>query len=289
MALFDAGVPVKRSCAGIAMGLILEGDRHAVLTDILGMEDHLGDMDFKVAGTRQGITAFQMDVKNEGVPMKILREALVQTREARMHILDTMDAALPAPRKSLSPHAPRLVRIMIPVSKIGALIGPGGKNIRRLIEGHGVEIEVEDDGSVFVSGLEADKVEAAQREIEAITAEPEVGKIYKGKVVSITDFGAFVEILPGQEGLLHISQIAEERIARVEDVLKEGDSVEVKVLEIDNNGKMRLSRKAVLKPGSELKDAGPGPRRDRDDRGGRPPWGGKSGGRPRPGRGGFRR
>ncbi|HVC09873.1 MAG TPA: polyribonucleotide nucleotidyltransferase, partial [Elusimicrobiota bacterium] len=223
LALFDAGVPMKAACAGIAMGLVLEGGKYAVLTDIAGVEDHNGDMDFKVAGTTQGITGFQMDMKIEGLSIKIMTEALEQAKKARLFILDKMNAALEKPRPELSTYAPRLMRIQIPQDKIGALIGPGGKNIRRLTETYGVEVEVEEDGSVFIAGTDADACEQAKAEVEALSQEAEIGKIYKGRVVSIKEFGAFVEIFPGREGLLHISQIDKTRVARVEDVLKEGD------------------------------------------------------------------
>ncbi|MDE2490184.1 MAG: polyribonucleotide nucleotidyltransferase, partial [Elusimicrobia bacterium] len=252
LALFDAGVPMKAACAGIAMGLVLEGGKYAVLTDIAGIEDHNGDMDFKVAGTREGITGFQMDMKVEGLSLSILKEALAQAKRGRLFILDKMDAVLPEPRKELSEHAPRLFRMQIPTDKIGALIGPGGKNIRRLIDTYGVQVDVEDDGSVFIAGVDPVGCEQAKAEVEALTIEAEVGKIYKGHVVSIKEFGAFVEIFPGKEGLLHVSQIDVKRVNKVEDVLKIGDEVEVKCLEIDSDGKIRLSRKAVIQPGSEL-------------------------------------
>ena len=219
-------------------------------------------MDFKVAGTAQGITGFQMDMKVEGLSISILKEALEQARRGRLFILDKMNAALAEPRKDISTHAPRLYRLRIPTDKIGALIGPGGKNIRRLIDTYGVDIEVEDDGTVFLAGVDAEACNQARSEIEALTQEAEIGKIYKGHVVSIKEFGAFVEIFPGREGLLHISQIAVERVNRVEDVLHEGDEVEVKVLEVDGDGKIRLSRKAVLSPGSEGAPGDRPPRRD---------------------------
>ena len=260
LSLFDAGVPMKAACAGIAMGLVLENGKYAVLTDIAGIEDHNGDMDFKVAGTRQGITGFQMDMKIEGLSIDIMKEALAQAKRGRLFILDKMDAVLPEPRKELSAFAPRLFRLQIPTDKIGALIGPGGKNIRRLIDTYGVQVDVEDDGSVFIAGVDPVGCEQAKAEVEALTIEAEVGKIYKGHVVSIKEFGAFVEIFPGKEGLLHVSQIDVKRVAKVEDVLKIGDEVEVKCLEVDPTGKIRLSRKAVLSPGSE--NDSPGPRRD---------------------------
>ncbi|MDE2237562.1 MAG: polyribonucleotide nucleotidyltransferase, partial [Elusimicrobia bacterium] len=281
LALFDAGVPMKAACAGIAMGLVLEAGKYAILTDIAGIEDHNGDMDFKVAGTRKGITGFQMDMKIEGLSIQILKEALDQAKRGRLFILDKMDAAIAKPREQLSQFAPRLYRLQIPVDKIGALIGPGGKNIRRLIETYGVSVDVEDDGSVYVGGVDPLGCDQARAEVEALTMEAEVGKIYKGHVVSIKEFGAFVEIFPGREGLLHISQIDTKRVARVEDVLKEGDEVEVKCLEVDDSGKIRLSRKAVIAPGSEL--SSPGPRRDNDGGGGR--GGPRGGGHHRGGRG----
>ena len=278
LALFDAGVPMKAPCAGIAMGLVLEGSKYAVLTDIAGIEDHNGDMDFKVAGTANGITGFQMDMKIEGLSIAIMKEALAQAKRGRMHILGKMNEALAEPRKELPQYAPRLYRIKIPQDKIGALIGPGGKNIRRLQETYGVTIDVEDDGSVYVSGTDSVGCDQAKAEVESLTLEAEVGKIYKGHVVSIKEFGAFVEIFPGKEGLLHVSQIDVKRVNRVEDVLKMGDEVEVKVLEIDENGKIRLSRKAVIAPGSE--NDTPGPRRDGGGGGGRREHAG-SGGRDR--------
>jgi polyribonucleotide nucleotidyltransferase len=248
------------------MGLVLEGEHYAILTDIAGIEDHNGDMDFKVAGTEKGITGFQMDMKVEGLSIAILKEALDQARRGRLFILEKMNAAIAQPRKELPQYAPRLMRLQIPVDKIGALIGPGGKNIRRLIETYGVQVDVEDDGSVFIAGIDPLGCEQAKAEVEALTMEAEVGKVYKGHVVSIKEFGAFVEIFPGKEGLLHISQIDVNRVARVEDVLKEGDPVEVKVIEVDNDGKIRLSRKAVLSPGSETNGSSPRPRRPLEGR-----------------------
>ncbi|MFA5162536.1 MAG: polyribonucleotide nucleotidyltransferase [Elusimicrobiales bacterium] len=247
LALFDAGVPMKASCAGIAMGLIKEGSRYAVLSDIMGMEDHLGDMDFKLAGTKNGITAFQMDVKTAGgVSLDILKEAVSQASRGRAHILGLMDAAVPTPRPETSQYAPRIVLVTIPQDKIGALIGPGGKNIRRITEETGAKIEVNDEGQVYISAVEADKVEAAKKFVEYYTAEVSVGQVYKGKVVSIQNFGAFVEVLPGKEGLLHISEIAHRRVNTVEDELEMGQEVEVKIIEMDNMGKFRLSRKALI-------------------------------------------
>lgn len=247
LALFDSGVPMKAACAGIAMGLITEEDKYAILSDIAGLEDHFGDMDFKLAGTKKGITAFQMDVKlTTGVPISILKHAISQATEGRNYILDIMEKHISAPKKQISPFAPQIVKLLLPKDKIGAFIGPGGKNIRGIIEKTGANIEVEEDGSVFISSTDRASLQAAKSMVEYYTVEVEVGKIYNGKVVSIVDFGAFVEILPGKEGLLHISEVDTKRIRHVEDVLKLGDEVKVKVIDIDNFGKFRLSRKAVL-------------------------------------------
>ncbi|OGS18356.1 MAG: polyribonucleotide nucleotidyltransferase [Elusimicrobia bacterium RIFOXYA2_FULL_50_26] len=246
LALFDAGVPMKSSCAGVAMGLIKEGNDYAILTDIMGMEDHLGDMDFKVAGTRKGITALQMDIKVTGLTTDILAEALESARTARLTILDIMNQAISLPKADLSAYAPRMVTLTIPQSKIGELIGPGGKNIRRIQEETGAEVSIEDDGRVFISSPKKDAVDLCRQMVEYYTADVEVGKVYKGKVTRILNFGAFVEILPGKEGLVHISQLAESHVKKVEDVVSEGDEVTVKVVEIDTQGRVNLSRKAVL-------------------------------------------
>jgi polyribonucleotide nucleotidyltransferase len=254
----DAGVPIKAPVAGIAMGLIKEGDEITVLSDILGDEDHLGDMDFKVAGTAQGITALQMDIKIQGVTKEIMRQALHQARDGRLHILDAMNRALSEPRKSISAHAPRIVTLKIRPEKIRDVIGPGGKVIRGIIEETGVKIDVEDDGTVYVASSDQTSMQRAIDLIEGITVEAQVGKIYKGTVRRIVDFGAFVEILPGTDGLLHISQIGPGRVQRVSDVLKEGDQIPVKVLEIDRSGKIRLSRKEALgETGSDAPRAHP--------------------------------
>ncbi|ACC98718.1 Polyribonucleotide nucleotidyltransferase [Elusimicrobium minutum Pei191] len=247
LSLFDAGVPMKAACSGIAMGLIKEGDKYAVLSDIMGLEDHLGDMDFKLTGSRNGITAFQMDVKLAGgISIEILKEAVAQATKGRMHIMDHMDSVLPEPRKDVSKFAPVIYTMRIPQDKIGALIGPGGKNIKRITETTDTKIDINDDGVVQIAAVNGDKLAMAKAEIELLTAEVELNKIYKGKVVSIQPFGAFVELIPGKDGLLHISEIDKKRINKVEDVLKMGDIVEVKVVEIDNNGKVRLSRKVLL-------------------------------------------
>lgn len=247
LALFNAGVPMKGTCSGIAMGLIKEGDRYAVLSDIMGLEDHLGDMDFKLTGSRKGITAFQMDVKLAGgISIDILKQAIRQATEGRMYIMDHMESVIAAPSKEVSPYAPSIITIKIPVDKIGALIGPGGKNIKRITEATGAKIDINDDGSVQIASSNKETLDQAKAEIEMFTKDVEVNKIYKGKVVSIQPFGAFVELMPGKDGLLHISEIDKKRINKVEDVLQMGETVEVKVVEIDNNGKIRLSRKVLL-------------------------------------------
>ena len=247
LALMDAGVPIKSPVAGIAMGLIKEGDKTVVLTDILGLEDHLGDMDFKVTGTKDGITAFQMDVKISGVTQEIMQTALNQAHQGRMHILDKMAGILTAPRDDLSTHAPRIFTMKIKTDKIRDVIGPGGKVIRGIVEETGVKIDIDDSGTISIASVDEESAQKAISIVEGIIAEAELGKIYHGTVKRIMDFGAFVEILPGTEGLVHISQIADERIAKVTDVLKEGEAVDVKVIEIDKTGRIRLSRKDALK------------------------------------------
>jgi polyribonucleotide nucleotidyltransferase len=245
LALMDAGVPLKSACAGIAMGLVVEGDKYAILTDIAGAEDHYGDMDFKVAGTRQGITALQMDIKVGGVSIAMMREALAQARKARLEILDIMDKTISTHKPEMSVFAPRLHMLTIPTDKIRDLIGPGGKKIRGIIEATGVKIDVMDDGKVHVFANDGKSAEAALKMIRDVTATAEIGKTYLGTVVRIAEFGAFVEIFSGTDGLLHISEIADTRIKSVRDELKEGDQILVKVLAIEGN-KIRLSRKAVL-------------------------------------------
>ena len=246
LALMDAGVPLKSACAGIAMGLVVEEDKYAILTDIAGAEDHYGDMDFKVAGTRQGITALQMDIKVAGVSVAMMREALAQAKKARLEILDIMDQTISTGRAEISTYAPHLYMLSIPTDKIRDLIGPGGKKIRSIIEATGVKIDVMDDGKVHVFAANGPAAEDALKMIRDVTATAEIGKTYLGKVVRIAEFGAFVEIFPGTDGLLHISEIAEARIRSVRDELKEGDQILVKVLAIEGN-KIRLSRKAVLR------------------------------------------
>ncbi|NIM50333.1 MAG: polyribonucleotide nucleotidyltransferase [Gemmatimonadales bacterium] len=246
LALMDAGVPMKAACAGVAMGLIRENDRVAVLTDILGTEDHLGDMDFKIAGTRDGVTAVQMDIKVKGLDLTIIRQALVKARQARLHILDVMAQTMERPRGTLSKYAPRIITIQINPERIGDIIGPKGKVIRGIQEETGAEINVDDSGLVTISSVDGDAGERAREMVESIVEEPEVGAVYEGTVKSTTAFGAFVEILPGREGLLHISELQHEHTRRTEDVVNKGDKVRVKLLEIDDRGKMRLSRKALL-------------------------------------------
>jgi polyribonucleotide nucleotidyltransferase len=246
MALQDAGVPISSAVAGVAMGLVKENDSYVILSDIAGLEDHYGDMDFKVAGTTQGITALQMDIKTTGVTREIMSEALEQARQGRLHILEKMAEAIPAPRSEISTFAPRIVSLRIPVEKIGAVIGPGGKVIRGIIEETGVKIDVADDGTVKVASIDSEAAQKAIHMIEQIIATAEVGKTYLGKVTKVVDFGAFVEIFPGTEGLLHISEIAERRIGDIRDEVKAGDKILVKVLNIEAPNKIRLSRRAVL-------------------------------------------
>ncbi|MCG5535386.1 polyribonucleotide nucleotidyltransferase [Ectothiorhodospira mobilis] len=245
LALMDAGVPLKAPVAGIAMGLIKEGDQHAVLTDILGDEDHLGDMDFKVAGTEEGVTALQMDIKIDGITRDIMEKALAQAREGRLHILSEMGKVLSAPRGEMSAYAPRFITLRINPEKIRDVIGKGGATIRALTEETGATIDIDDSGVVKIASVDKQAGEEARRRIEEITADVEVGKVYQGRVAKIMDFGAFVTILPGRDGLVHISQISEERVESVSDKLSEGESVKVKVLEVDKQGRIRLSMKAV--------------------------------------------
>jgi polyribonucleotide nucleotidyltransferase len=254
LALMDAGVPLKRHVAGIAMGLVKEGDKFGILTDIMGTEDHYGDMDFKVAGTERGVTALQMDIKIAGVSVDIMRAALEKAREARLFVLAKMREALEKPRPQLSPYAPRFVTIKVRQEKIREIIGPGGKVVRGIQEQTGTKIDIEDDGRVTVFSSDSASVEKAVAMIQDICREVELDRIYIGKVKKIVDFGAFVEVIPNTEGLLHISQIAETRIRSVQDVLTEGDEVVVKVIEIDGNGKMRLSRKMALRDQPALAD-----------------------------------
>jgi len=246
LALLDAGVPMKGSCAGVAMGLVKEGDKVAILTDILGSEDALGDMDFKVAGTTNGITSIQMDIKIEGLTLEIMKEALERARKGRLHILKEMDKVLSQPRPELSKHAPRIITIQIKPEKIGDVIGPKGKTIRGIQDATGAKINVDDSGLITIAAVGGEAGEKAREMVAAIVAEPEVGRIYEGPVKSTTPFGAFVEIIPGVEGLLHISELQHGRTEKTEDVVKKGDIVQVKLLEVDERGRMKLSRKALL-------------------------------------------
>ncbi len=247
LALMDAGVPIKAPVAGVAMGLITdENGRYKILTDIQGTEDHLGDMDFKVAGTAEGITALQMDIKISGLSAQMMKEALEQARIARMSIMEKMLAVIDTPRPELKPHAPRIITVKIPVDKIGALIGPGGKNIRSLQEETGTKIDVQEDGTVYIASTEGVGAKAAKERVESLSESAVIGNIYTGKVVRIADFGAFVEILPGVDGLVHISQLDSERVNKVEDIVSMGDEITVMVTDIDPQGKIRLSRQAVL-------------------------------------------
>ena len=260
MSLMDAGVPFIKPVAGIAMGLVKEGSRVAVLSDILGDEDHLGDMDFKVAGTKDGVTAIQMDIKIEGVDEAIMRTALKQAFEGRIHILGEMAKAIQQPRDDISPNAPRILTMTIKQDKIREVIGSGGKVIRGIIESTGAKIDINDDGVIHIASSDLEAARKAIAIIESIVEEVQVGKIYTGKVKKIMDFGAFVEVTPGNDGLLHISEISHERIQRVTDVLKEGDVIDVKVLDVDRQGKMRLSRKVLLKSPDVAGGSAPSPR-----------------------------
>jgi polyribonucleotide nucleotidyltransferase len=267
LALMDAGVPLKKPVAGIAMGLIKEGEKVAILSDILGNEDHLGDMDFKVSGTRDGITGFQMDIKIQGISFEIFERALLQAREGRMHILGIMEQTISEPKKELSPYAPRLTTIKIPVDMIGSVIGPGGKVIRQIVKDTGAEINIEDDGTVVIASISATGSNLALDIINKIIEIPEVGKTYKGKVTRILDFGAFVEYLPGKEGLVHISHLDINRVNKVTDVLNIGDEIEVKLIKKDEEGRYNLSRKALMPGYDAEKEAARESERRRD----RPP------------------
>ncbi|MGH8472215.1 MAG: polyribonucleotide nucleotidyltransferase, partial [Gammaproteobacteria bacterium] len=245
LSLMDAGVPVKAPVAGIAMGLVKEGDKFAVLSDIMGDEDHLGDMDFKVAGTQLGVTALQMDIKISGITREIMEVALAQARAGRLHILQEMNAVLDKPRTEMSEYAPRIITIKIDPEKIRDVIGKGGTTIRAITEQTGAVIDISDDGTVKIASVDNAAGQEARRRVEQITADVQVGMIYEGRVAKLMDFGAFVTILPGKDGLVHISQISEERVENVGDKLREGDMVKVKVLEVDKQGRIRLSMKAV--------------------------------------------
>jgi polyribonucleotide nucleotidyltransferase len=296
LSLMDAGVPMKAAVAGVAMGLVMEGNKYAILTDIAGAEDHYGDMDFKVCGTRAGITALQMDIKVTGLNAQILAYALDQAKTGRMYILDKMDAVIAEPRPEISTYAPRILTIKIPVDKIRDVIGTGGKVIRSIVDKTGCKIDVADDGTVNIASANETKAQEALAIIQGLTAVPEVGKTYLGTVQRIADFGAFVEILPGTDGLLHVSEIADYRVRDVRDELSEGQQLLVKVINVEPTGKIRLSRRAVLE--EEGGGGGQGAERAPDEAGddvgnrdeNRPPRRDKDrGGRPnRPGGGGNR-
>ena len=279
LSMMDAGVPIERPVSGIAMGLILEGEEFAVLSDILGDEDHLGDMDFKVAGSEAGITSLQMDIKIAGITKEIMSQALAQAKEGRAHILGEMTKALGAARTELSAHAPRIETMQIDKSKIRDVIGTGGKVIREIVAETGAKVDIDDEGVIKISSSDLSQIEAAKKWIEGIVEEPEVGKIYTGKVVNIVDFGAFVNFMGGRDGLVHVSEMKNERVEKVTDVVSEGQEVKVKVLEIDNRGKVRLSMRLVdQETGEELEDTRPPrePRGDRGDRGDRRPRGNRN-------------
>jgi polyribonucleotide nucleotidyltransferase len=246
LALMDAGIPIADPVAGISIGMVQEGDRRVLLTDIQGAEDHYGDMDFKVAGTQHGITGIQLDLKVSGIAMDVVEAALGQAREARLELLRTILQVLPAPRKEISEYAPRLVFVQIDPEKIGKLIGPGGKNVKAIQDETGTRIEIEDDGKVTISSVDAEGVEEARERVLAITTTVEVGNVYTGKVVSIKDFGAFIELPCGDDGLCHISELSDSYVKSVNDVVKIGDELRVKVIQVDAQGRIKLSRKAVL-------------------------------------------
>ena len=288
LSMMDAGVPIERPVSGIAMGLILEGDDFAVLSDILGDEDHLGDMDFKVAGSEKGITSLQMDIKVAGITQEIMKTALEQAKGGRAHILGEMNKALTGARTEVSKHAPRIETMQIDKSKIRDVIGTGGKVIREIVAETGAKVDIDDEGVIKISSSNADEIEAARKWIEGIVEEAEVGKIYNGKVVNIVDLGAFVNFMGGKDGLVHVSEMKNERVEKPTDVVSEGQEVKVKVLEIDQRGKVGLSMRVVdQETGEELEDTRPArePRGDRGPRGG----GGGRGGDRRGGRGGPRR
>jgi polyribonucleotide nucleotidyltransferase len=255
LALMDAGVPIVKPVAGISIGLFTGPDKAVVVTDIIGAEDHCGDMDFKVAGTRDGITGFQVDLKIRGLAWPLVEKAFEQARTARLRILDFMKEIIAAPRANLSPFAPRIHEIKIDPEKIGELIGPGGKTIRRITELSGAQIDIEEDGSVFIFASNEDSMATAIREVSAIVEEVEVGKLYHGTVTGIKDFGAFVEVLPGRDGLVHISELADFRVRRVEDICKIGDMMWVKCIGVDDRGKIRLSRKQAMQEKDQPQDA----------------------------------
>jgi len=245
LSLMDAGVPLSKTIAGIAMGLVYEGERHAVLTDIAGLEDHFGDMDLKIAGSETGITAIQMDLKIPHLPLKIFEEALLKAKTARLKVLEKMKEALPAPRPEISRYAPRIITVYIDPSRVGEVIGPSGKIIKKIIAETKAKIDIEEDGKILIASSDMEAVKSAEKMIRDITAEAEVGKVYEGKVVRLEEYGAFIQILPNVDGLLHISEVSHERIRNIRDVMKMGQVLEVKVIAIDDNNKVRLSKRAL--------------------------------------------
>ena len=251
LSLMDAGVPIKKHVAGVAMGLVLHGKKHAILTDIQGIEDSLGEMDFKVAGTEDGITAIQMDIKVQGITIDIMREAMVEAKKSRLFIIEKLKETIAKAREELSPYAPRMIVLQISPDKIKDVIGPGGKIINKIIADTGVKIDIENDGRVFIASPDGEGAEKARKMVEALTKDVVVGETYMGTVTRLMNFGAFVAVLPGKEGLVHISQLAPGRVERVEDAVKVGDEIMVKVVEIDSQGRINLSRKAVLGGGSD--------------------------------------
>lgn len=267
LALMDAGVPIKNPVAGISVGLVSKGGKRVFLTDILGSEDHYGDMDFKLSSTRNGITGFQLDLKIDGLDLQGMYEAMLQNRDARMKILDIMETCIAKPRAELSKYAPQIYAMTINPEKIGALIGPGGKVIRDITSRTGTEIDIKDDGTVNIFALDAEAMAMARREVEAVTAEVEIGRVYEGEVKTVRDFGAFVEIMPGQDGLLHISEMSTQRVNRVEDVCNVGDKIQVKVVDVDDRGRVRLSRKVLMEGGGEetAASAPPAPRQPQEE------------------------
>jgi len=291
--LMDAGVPISKPVAGISVGLVQEGNKRVLLTDIIGEEDHFGDMDFKVCGTRDGITAIQLDIKTEGLSYDIIRETLIRARDARLVILDKMAETIREPRPEISKWAPRLLTIKIDPEKIGKLIGPGGKNIKKLQEETGTQIDIEDDGTVYISSVDGAAAERCRDLVEAMTAEVKVGKIYSGKVVSIREFGAFIEIAPETDGLCHVSELSDRYVENVNDVVEMGQEVRVKVILIDDQGRIKLSRKAAMKeegnsdpePAGVPSGGGEGEGEGQGDEGGGPPH---EGGPREGGGGGYR-
>jgi polyribonucleotide nucleotidyltransferase len=255
LALMDAGVPILNTTAGISVGLVQDDEKHVLLTDILGEEDHFGDMDFKVSGSRKGITGIQLDLKTRGLDLDLISETFERAREGRLKLIKAIESVIPEPRTEISKHAPRLVTIRINPEKIGSVIGPGGKTIRAIQESTGTTIEIDDDGTVMVSAVDGEKADAAIAEIERLTEDVQVGKIYNGRVSTVKDFGAFIEVVPGKDGLCHISELADGYVEKVSDVVSVGDAVPVKVINIDDSGRLKLSRKQALQEKGEAEGA----------------------------------